>query len=46
MTDPSATLSELRARFGEKILAEQATADGTPTLWASRDVVPDLLRHL
>ncbi|NBC32476.1 MAG: NADH-quinone oxidoreductase subunit C/D [Alphaproteobacteria bacterium] len=38
--------SELRARFGGGILAEQATADGTPTLWASRDVVPDLLRHL
>ena len=37
---------DLRAKFGEAILAEQATCDGIPTIWVSAGRVADVARHL
>jgi len=39
-------VGELRARFPGMQLAEQPTADGTPTLWLSRDDLRQVLRYL
>ena len=39
-------LASLRQQFGDRILAEQATCDGIPTLWVDRQHVKDLLHTL
>jgi NADH-quinone oxidoreductase subunit C/D len=39
-------LIRLRQQFGDRILAEQATCDGIPTLWVDRQHVKDLLHTL
>lgn len=42
----STTTTDLRARFKEAVLTEQATADRIPTLWCDAETAPDILRHL
>jgi NADH-quinone oxidoreductase subunit C/D len=39
-------IDDLRAKFGEAILAEQATCDRIPTVWVSAGRVADVARHL
>jgi NADH-quinone oxidoreductase subunit C/D len=46
MKDRSSIIEELQKRFGAATLTPQPTPDGVPTLWASRDHVRELLRHL
>ena len=41
-----APMDELRARFGADSLTLQHTADGTPTLWAPQDKLPEVLACL
>ncbi len=44
---PDATIAEdLRAKFGDAILAEQHTCDGIPTLWVSSAHVTDVVTYL
>jgi NADH-quinone oxidoreductase subunit C/D len=42
----AALIDELAQGFDPAGLSEQITADGLPTLWVSRERLPDLLRHL
>ncbi|MEZ4862703.1 MAG: NADH-quinone oxidoreductase subunit C/D [Caldilineaceae bacterium] len=45
--DQTENLSQrLRDRFGDAIVAEQATADTIPTLWIASERILDLLRYL
>lgn len=37
---------ELRAKFGDAILAEQKTRDDIPTLWVTKTRAGEMLRHL
>jgi NADH-quinone oxidoreductase subunit C/D len=46
MDDRSNILQELRNKFGEVIIAPQATRDGMPTLWVAKDHVREILRYL
>ena len=46
MNDYPDISTDLRARFGPAILAEQPTADRIPTLWVAPDRAPDVLRYL
>ncbi len=39
-------IADLKASFGEAILAVQPTKDSIPTVWVARDSVRDVLRHL
>jgi NADH-quinone oxidoreductase subunit C/D len=39
-------IDDLKATFGESILAVQSTRDNFPTLWVGRDKARDVLRHL
>lgn len=39
-------LAHLRAEFGSRILAEQTTCDGIPTLWVQRQDLKALLQEL
>lgn len=45
-SEASPLLEKLRADFGDRILAEQITCDGIPTLWIDRAHVRSLLRAL
>lgn len=42
----STIIEYLKTSFGEAILAVQLTKDNIPTVWATRDRVRDVLRHL
>jgi len=42
----AAVVSELRARFGSAVLAEQVTRDSFPTLWITTDAAPAVHRFL
>jgi NADH-quinone oxidoreductase subunit C/D len=46
MNGSSTIIQELQQKFGEAAVTPQATRDDIPTLWAPRDLAPDLLRHL
>ena len=46
MTDQPTVLQELRERFGVEAILVQPTRDGVPTVWVSRDMAPEVLRHL
>ena len=37
---------ELQGRFGDAIIAEQATCDGIATLWIRAERAPEIMRHL
>jgi len=39
-------IEELQDRFGEGSINEQATCDGVPTVWVSRDLLPGVLACL
>jgi NADH-quinone oxidoreductase subunit C/D len=39
-------IEELHDRFGEGSIGEQATRDGVPTVWVSRDLLPGVLAFL
>ena len=39
-------MSKIREEFGDRLLAEQATCDGIPTLWVERQHLKDMLRYL
>ncbi|MDQ1256793.1 MAG: NADH-quinone oxidoreductase subunit [Candidatus Hydrogenedentes bacterium] len=44
--DAMAIVTDLRGRFPEAVIGEQATCDGVPTVWVARDAVPSVLRYL
>ena len=46
VTQNSQLLARLREDFGDRLLAEQQTCDGIPTLWVDRAHLKDLLRAL
>ena len=46
MAETATIGGELRARFPAEPFLEQATRDGIPTFWVSRDTLPDVLRFL
>ncbi|MCX7011714.1 MAG: NADH-quinone oxidoreductase subunit C/D [Candidatus Sumerlaeota bacterium] len=46
MDDHPTVLQELRERFGAGAVSVQPTRDGVPTLWVSKELAPDVLRHL
>jgi NADH-quinone oxidoreductase subunit C/D len=46
MADQLDVLEGLEARFGEAVLAVQATRDGIPTAWVTKDRARDVLRYL
>ena len=39
-------IADLEHRFGKDALTPQATADGVPTVWAQKDLVPEVLAYL
>ena len=39
-------IGQLKNRFGETEIVSQATADAIPTIWVSKDNVPDVLHYL
>ncbi len=39
-------IQEVRARFGAEAVTEQATRDEVPTLWVSRERLPEVVRYL
>jgi NADH-quinone oxidoreductase subunit C/D len=46
MEDNTGIISDLRTRFGADSVAEQATADGIPTLWVDKEYVCGILAYL
>ncbi len=46
MDAPTPIKTDLRERFGDAVLADQATHDGIPTLWIARERIVDALRWL
>ena len=47
MITATPTIAEdVRERFGAAVVATQATRDGIPTLWITRDKICEVLRHL
>jgi NADH-quinone oxidoreductase subunit C/D len=44
--DNSPFMNKIRGEFGVRLLAEQTTCDGIPTLWVERQHLKDLLRYL
>ena len=46
MAETATIGGELRARFPAEPFPEQATRDGIPTFWVSRDALPEVLRFL
>jgi NADH-quinone oxidoreductase subunit C/D len=46
MNDPKSITSFLKERFGDAMISEQITPDGTPTLWTSQDQITGLLKYL
>ncbi len=46
MTQSMSIVDQLRARFGEAVLAVQPVCDGIPTLWVAAARVIDVLGHL
>ncbi len=45
-SDEQAIVAELLEKFSDPPLISQSTVDGMPTLWATRDSIKPLLRHL
>ncbi len=46
MAEQKSIVQQLQDRFGPAIVAEQATSDGMPTLWATPEGAHDVLRYL
>ena len=46
MTPTNPIIDDLKAAFGDAILASQSTRDAIPTLWVGRDAARDVLRRL
>ena len=46
MTSNTSIIENLKAVFGESILAVQPTRDDIPTLWVADDRINNVLRHL
>lgn len=46
MNNLPSVYQELREKFGEAILGQQETKDGIPTIWVSKDLVKQVLKHL
>jgi len=46
MTPNNSIINDLKAIFGDSIIAVQPTRDDIPTLWVDRDRSNDILRHL
>jgi len=46
MSPDSTIVEDLRAKFGDAILAEQPTCDGIPTVWISSARVTDVVTYL
>jgi NADH-quinone oxidoreductase subunit C/D len=46
MTPTNPIIEDLRAAFGDAILASQSARDAIPTLWVGRETARDVLQHL
>ncbi|MFB3894401.1 MAG: NADH-quinone oxidoreductase subunit C, partial [Phycisphaerae bacterium] len=46
MSEGRTIIDDVKARMGPGVLAVQATADGIPTLWSTREKAHDVLRFL
>lgn len=46
MNETKPIIEELKKKFGASVLSVQNTVDEIPTVWASPEKVPDIMRHL